>query len=178
MYIAQHERLPVVLCQRAQGLDQSFSYFRALQGCRGNLTPVFEVLRNVCLAIVFVIRQRQHRYMPLFSISHSRLIDGYLNQPGTEARLFAELIQTGQRLQKRILRYVLSVLLIREQSEHRRINRPLMGADELHERLFVPREDPIDQSPFRGSGRTLVDSGGQAFLETIFDSRLPLSAEM
>jgi hypothetical protein len=47
------------------------------------------------------------------------------------------------------------------------------GGDELHERLFVPREYPIDHSSFRGLGRTLVDSGGQAFFETIFCSRLP-----
>jgi len=73
----------------------SIAYFHALQGCRGNLTPVFEVLRDVRFRIILVGGQGQHWYTPQFSISHSRLIDRYLDQPGTECRLFAKLTQTG-----------------------------------------------------------------------------------
>src|SRR6266851_4334967 len=95
LYIAQHECLPVVPRQRAQRLYQGIAYFHALQGCRGNLTPVFEVLRDVRFRIILVGGQGQHWYTPQFSISHSRLIDRYLDQPGTECRLFAKLTQTG-----------------------------------------------------------------------------------
>src|SRR6267154_2207642 len=95
LYIAQHECLPVVLRQRTQRLYQGIAYFHALQGCRGNLTPVFEVLRDVRFRIILVGGHGQHWYTPQFSISHSRLIDRYLDQPGTECRLFAKLTQTG-----------------------------------------------------------------------------------
>jgi hypothetical protein len=42
---------------------------------------------------------------------------------------------------------VLCLFLIRKQREHRRIDRPLMGADKIHEQLFVPRQNVFDQAP-------------------------------
>src|SRR5258706_14500237 len=51
-----------------------------------------------------------------------------------------------------------------------------MGTDELHEQLFVSRECLIDQCPFRGLSRTLMDSGGQASRETIYCRRVPQHA--
>src|SRR5438105_10521894 len=35
------------------------------------------------------------------------------------------------------------------------IDRPLMGADEIHEQLFVSRDDPVDQIAFRDLGQGL-----------------------
>jgi len=121
---------------------------------------------------IFVASQGHHRHAPPFSISHSRLIDRYLDQASTECRFPTELMQTSQGFHQRVLCNVLCIFLIRKQREHHRVDRPLMGADKIHEQLFVPRQDLVDQSSFRGSSRTPIAIEDQAIFQVISRSRL------
>jgi hypothetical protein len=79
-----------------------------------------------------------HGHSSLPSPAHQSLVHRDLDQPGAEASLGAELPDVGKRLQHRLLRRVLGILLIAQDGKRRGIHPPLIGPNQFIEQFMLP----------------------------------------
>src|SRR5882724_707441 len=111
LHVTQHEHLAVYVSQCFQCLRQLLADFFPLQSLGRNLPPVGEVSGDVVPLRVLAINDRLNQMGTLLPSPHTRLINGNLNQPGTEACFSAELPNVLERLQHCLLCRIFSISL-------------------------------------------------------------------
>ena len=86
LHVAQHKNFPVLFSQRIQRLGEQLPDLFPFQSLRRDLTPVCEIAGRIVALLVLVVNDRLNDVGVFSPLSHARLIDANLNQPGAEAR--------------------------------------------------------------------------------------------
>src|SRR5258706_5116228 len=144
-HIAQHEYLAIFSIERAQRLRQPLPHFFALQRLRRNLAPVGKTRRRVRTLLVTAVVETFHGHSSLPSPAHQSLVHRDLDQPRAEAGLGAKLPDIRERLQHRLLRRVLGVLLIAQNRKSRGINSPFIRPNQFVKQFMLAALHARDQ---------------------------------
>jgi hypothetical protein len=83
-----------------------------------------------------------------FSSSHTRLVDGDLDQPGAEPRFRAKLPDVLECFQHRFLGDILGVGFVAQNRKGGGVHAPLVGTDQLVEQIVLAVADAPDQHGF------------------------------
>ncbi len=78
----------------------------------------------------------------------ARFVHGDRHQPGAEPGVAAKTFQVAERIDHHFLGRVFGFLVVAQHGEYGEIHHPLIGANQLVEKLGFARDDPGDQLLF------------------------------
>src|SRR5580700_2946271 len=141
-HVTQHKHFAILPVESTQCFRQPLPYFLALQRFGWNLAPVSEIPRRIFA--FFIARARTmavyafHHDSSLPSPAHQGFIHRDLDQPRAESRLRPELPDIRKSLQHRFLRRILSIMLVPQNRESRRVNPPFIRPHQFVKQLMLP----------------------------------------